>query len=1413
MENICRICGLKFTAVRNLNRHVKAIHEKVKGFPCSLCYRTFSRKEHLGRHMQKVHQLQPSATLTAPAPKKQKPQAQGRLEKDDLTAPPPPPPKKQKTQAQGRLEEDELLSQLPPDVEEVYRKNWSAVKTHKRYGKHQSVFTFFWTPNATPLWRQRLVDLFDSQKKRFKINFSHSFLLKNKTSNELSFFHASANNHRALKRPRLISNKQDFLDFVNQVQDHDALEHAQNERPDSKVAVEAIMSTSFYVNPIADFPIGCCTDDALPEYIQNNKSLHTLQTDQNHGQAYRDNLCFFRALALHRGANVHSLQIPARELFNQWSSSASFSDFPGVTLLDLPSLEDKFKVNIDVFQFDESQSPPVLVPLQRSAYKYTDVLRLLHYKQHFMHIIDIDKLTHAFQCPKCGKLWKKIWRMERHEQKCQGDKVKETYQGGVYQGTPSVLESLQSHGFSVDTSFVFPYRATFDFEVYFDRSNLPQPHSNNTRYTAQHVPLSVSVASNVPDFESPVCFVSDGDSQNLIDRMVDHLEKISDRSYLLLCERFSDVLTELDAVEQQQNNSPDSIQIPTAALKARFDDYLRQLPVIGFNSGKYDINVIKPYLVRRFVLCEKETDDDDVDETKNPFKFVVKRHNAFLCICTQKLKFLDVVNFLAPGFSYAKYLAAYNVTEQKGFFPYEHVTSLDTLQEQQLPPHAAFYSTLKQSNITDEQYAYCQQVWETRNMTSMRDFLMWYNNLDVVPFLQALDNQITFYATLGVDMVKDAISAPGITLRYLFKTLSSDVYFSLFDDKTKDIHSLLRDNITGGPSIIFHRHHEKSHTFIRNDLSKPVQSIEGFDANALYLWALCQNMPTEHPIIRKKENNFKGEKRDVYGQKCREWLEWVMFCKNIHIRHKFNSKEKQLGKRRIRVDGWHSETQTVYQFHGCLFHGHENCSLTRGRVINPFNKKPLVELREKTREITAYLQNVVGVAVQEMWECEWERKKKTNPQISTVIRCKKLPSYSSKRYPTENDILAAVKDGTLFGLVQCDLHVPEALRERFSEMTPIFKNIHVTRSDIGPFMRAYAEKYKLLTGSTKTLIGSYVGNKVLLATPLLKWYLENGLIVTAIYLVIEYQPKPCFKAFGDMVTSARRQGDSDPSKNILSETFKLLGNSAYGKTLTNIARHCDIYYVGDSDCEKLINDSRFQKLTELTEDLYEVEMAKKNINWGLPLQIGYFVYQYAKLKMLQFYYDCVDKFVDRSNFQLCEMDTDSLYMALAAPRFEDAVRPELQQRFFQEYTQWFPGQACDQHHQDFVHSKTNHKPWDPSACPACLQRARDDKRTPGLFKTEYTGDGIVALCSKTYICFGDSQKLSTKGLNKHQNQLDHNHFKQVLQTQQASGGCNTSFKTDGKSMFTYQQHRNALSYLYIKRKVLDDGVTTVPLDI
>jgi hypothetical protein len=83
-------------------------------------------------------------------------------------------------------------------------------------------------------------------------------------------------------------------------------------------------------------------------------------------------------------------------------------------------------------------------------------------------------------------------------------------------------------------------------------------------------------------------------------------------------------------------------------------------------------------------------------------------------------------------------------------------------------------------------------------------------------------------------------------------------------------------------------------------------------------------------------------------------------------------------------------------------------------------------------------------------------------------------------------------------------------------------------------------------------------------------------------------------------------------------------------------------------------------------------MSKKTIRLDLPMHIGCFVYQYAKLRMLEFYYDFMDVFVDRSDFQYCSMDTDSAYMALSATSLEEVIKPDMQQRLQMEKKNWFP---------------------------------------------------------------------------------------------------------------------------------------------
>ena len=53
-------------------------------------------------------------------------------------------------------------------------------------------------------------------------------------------------------------------------------------------------------------------------------------------------------------------------------------------------------------------------------------------------------------------------------------------------------------------------------------------------------------------------------------------------------------------------------------------------------------------------------------------------------------------------------------------------------------------------------------------------------------------------------------------------------------------------------------------------------------------------------------------------------------------------------------------------------------------------------------------------------------------------------------------------------------------------------------------MKAYAEEKGIMNQKRTCLIGSMYGEKIMVISPLLKWYVEHGLKVTQIHQVVEY---------------------------------------------------------------------------------------------------------------------------------------------------------------------------------------------------------------------------------------------------------------------------------------------------------------------
>ena len=287
-----------------------------------------------------------------------------------------------------------------------------------------------------------------------------------------------------------------------------------------------------------------------------------------------------------------------------------------------------------------------------------------------------------------------------------------------------------------------------------------------------------------------------------------------------------------------------------------------------------------------------------------------------------------------------------------------------------------------------------------------------------------------------------------------------------------------------------------------------------------------------------------------------------------------------------------------------------------------------------------------------------------------------------------------------FGFVEVDIEVPRELWEKFEEFPPLFLHRSIGPDAIPQHMRDYLTgSGRTFTHDQKKLLGFLSEEKMLLYAPLLEWYLDQGLVVTAVYRTIGLW-------FVHEVANKRRQGDADGDKALLAEEFKLLGNSAYGKFIEPVERQTRVVYTTDKETvDKHLRSVWFEVLEEIG-GCYKIECRKNKVTVSRPFQIGIVVYQLAKLRMLQFYYDFLDYYVDRRDFELIQMDTDSLYFALSYDMLEEAVIPERLKEFELEKKDWLS--------------------WD-----------KWSSREPGLFKNEDSGKA----------------KVSSKGMSKTQNKL------------------------------------------------------------
>ena len=165
----------------------------------------------------------------------------------------------------------------------------------------------------------------------------------------------------------------------------------------------------------------------------------------------------------------------------------------------------------------------------------------------------------------------------------------------------------------------------------------------------------------------------------------------------------------------------------------------------------------------------------------------------------------------------------------------------------------------------------------------------------MAPGLEALEKMRKFYTEKGIDIMKDAVSIPGVSLHYLLKGVidrNAELY-----SPSKEAYEMLKEAVVGGPSLIFTRHHEVGKTRIRShQTAEPrlCKNILGYDANALYLSTMLREMPCGKERVVNYEEEYQTEDSFILTHMLKEGS-WFGFAEvDIEIPNHLHQKFEEM---------------------------------------------------------------------------------------------------------------------------------------------------------------------------------------------------------------------------------------------------------------------------------------------------------------------------------------------------------------------------------------------------------------------------------------------------------------------------------------------------------------------------------------
>ena len=474
------------------------------------------------------------------------------------------------------------------------------------------------TLNET-IGKEKLDHFFNNLKCTAKVDLGFGFTLKNIEDGGFRYFYAHENN-TLLDRSKLVCTHDDLAKLKNFLNQTDVIESCSRERLNTKWRFYKLTNSTVFAALLKDVPM-VCENAVLPEPILRNGTINSFTFEESTRQPYNDNLCLFYALALHLHG-TQRLEEETSKLFNLFIKKMDglcADQFQGIHMNDIPIVEDLLTLNIFLYDIDIVDGNIVGELARRSVQKYENTVRLLRYNNHICYVNNNNAVFQSFRCPNCDTFFNRIFILERHLT-TRSERVKSVDPKNVYQIEETLFDKLDSFGLEyTNEQTLFNNLAIFDFE-----SICVQEESfkdtDTTKWIGKHIPISVSISSNL--VKEPI-FLCNSDPHHLVTSFIGALENLALQSKAIIKKLFFDIETtinsklgsilekltqrhnrremaDLDDCDNETCTSAQFLQIQKKQLidlQEHLERYSNVLPIFGFNSAKYDLNLIKSYLL------------------------------------------------------------------------------------------------------------------------------------------------------------------------------------------------------------------------------------------------------------------------------------------------------------------------------------------------------------------------------------------------------------------------------------------------------------------------------------------------------------------------------------------------------------------------------------------------------------------------------------------------------------------------------------------------------------------------------------------------------------------------------------------------------------------------------------------------